>query len=155
MFRRLRPDPMPTRNRCPSSRTPGPAPTAGGRHRRSSAGSAGRLAASPRVCAAPPFCRRRVAYPGSLPQEARHVVIADANALEQVLDPGGGIADGEGGLDPVTDLVGVAEASRADFGLELLDLLRGKFAGVALVVDRAEGVEPCVAIDPEPFPQLD
>src|SRR5215216_3114255 len=88
------------------------------------------------------------------PQEARHLVVADADALEQVLDPGGGIADGEGGLNPVADLVGVAEAARADLGFELLDLLRGKFAGVALVVDRAEGVEPFVAKDPEPFAQL-
>src|SRR5262249_43461480 len=89
-----------------------------------------------------------------LPQEAAHLVVADADALEQVLDPGGRVADGEGGFDPVADLVGVAEAAGAELGLELLDLLRGKFARVALVVDLAEGVEPFVAKAAEPFAQL-
>ena len=61
-----------------------------------------------------------------LPQEAAHLVVADPDALEQVLDPGGGVADGEGGLEPVADLVGAAEAARADLGLELFDLRRGE-----------------------------
>src|SRR5262245_52987284 len=89
-----------------------------------------------------------------LPQEASHLVVGHADAFEQVLDTGGSIADVEGRFDPVADLVGVAEASRADFGLELLDLLWAEFARVALVVDLAEGVEPFVAINPQPLAQL-
>ena len=40
------------------------------------------------------------------------------------------------------------------FVFELFDLVRGEFAGVALVVEGAEGVEPLVAEDAEPFAQL-
>ena len=54
----------------------------------------------------------------------------------------------------MANLVGVAEAAGADFGFELFDLVRGEFARIALVVEGAEGVEPLVAEDPEPFAQL-
>src|SRR5262249_51143841 len=88
------------------------------------------------------------------PQQAGHLVVADADAFEQVFDPGGRIADGEGGLEPVAELGGVAEATGADLALELLDLAGGEFTGVALVVDLAEDVEAFVAVDAEPVAQL-
>src|SRR5262249_44563068 len=89
-----------------------------------------------------------------LPQEAAHLVVADADALEQVLDPGGGVADGEGGLDPVAHLVGVAEAAGADLLSELSDLIGLQLARVALVVELAQRVEPSVAKGAEPLAQL-
>ena len=54
----------------------------------------------------------------------------------------------------MADLVGVAEAARGDFVPESLDLMRGEFAGVALVAESAEGFESLVAEDAEPLAQL-
>ena len=54
----------------------------------------------------------------------------------------------------MADLVGVTEAAPGDLILELLDLVRGEVAGVALVKQSAQGVEPLVAEDAEPFAQL-
>ena len=89
-----------------------------------------------------------------LPQEAGDLVVADADPLEQVLHATGLVTDAEGVLKPLANLVGVAEATGADLVFELLDLARGKLAGVALVMEGTEVVEALVAIDPEPFAQL-
>jgi hypothetical protein len=89
-----------------------------------------------------------------LPQKAGDLVVADADPPEQVLDAAGLVGDAEGVLDPLTDLVGVAEAAGGDLFLETLDLTGGELAGVALVVEGAEGSESLVAIDPKPFAQL-
>src|SRR4051812_25389436 len=88
------------------------------------------------------------------PQEARHLVVADADALEQVLHPAGRVGGAESLLDPGADVIRITEAAGADFGLELINLAGGKFARVALVVQGTEGVEPLVAIDTKPFAQL-
>src|SRR3954449_8377457 len=66
-----------------------------------------------------------------LPQETAHLVVTDADALEQVLDPRGRIPDGKGGFDPVADLVGVAEAAGADLRFELSNLVGVEVARVA------------------------
>ena len=73
---------------------------------------------------------------------------------EQILHPAGRIADAEGVLKPLANLIGVAEAAGADLLFELVHLRGGELARVALVVERAQGVEPLVAIDAEPFAQL-
>src|SRR6266404_5805035 len=88
------------------------------------------------------------------PQEATHLVVADADPSEQILHPAGRIADTEGVLKPLANLIGVAEAAGADLLLELVHLPSGELARVALVVEDAQGVEPLVAIDPQPFAQL-
>src|SRR4051794_19227538 len=62
----------------------------------------------------------------SFPQEATHLMVGNANAFEEIFDTTGRIRDSKNGLDPVADLVGVAKATRADFGFELLNLLSGK-----------------------------
>jgi hypothetical protein len=51
-------------------------------------------------------------------------------------------------------LVGAAETALGDLVLEPPDLVGGELAGVALVKEGAEGVEPLVAEDTEPFAQL-
>jgi len=88
------------------------------------------------------------------PQEAAHLVLADADPPEQILHPAGRIADAEGVLKPLANLLGVAEAARADLLFELVHLPGGELARVALVVESTQSVEPLVAIDPEPFAQL-
>src|SRR5262245_54169584 len=89
-----------------------------------------------------------------LPQEASYLVIARADAAQQVLDATGGVPDPEHLLDPETDLIGVAEASRADLLLEALDLSGGEVARVAPVVQGAEGIEPAVAEQAQPLGEL-
>ena len=59
------------------------------------------------------------------PQEAGHLVVAGAEALEQLLNPTGGVTDAEGLLKPVADLIRIAEAAAADFVAELFDLWGG------------------------------
>src|SRR5262249_16993226 len=89
-----------------------------------------------------------------LPQQAAHLGVADGDPPEQVLHPAGRVADAEGVLKPLTDLLGAAEAAGFDLVLELADLLGGELARVALVVQGTQGVEPLVAIDAKPFAQL-
>src|SRR5262249_13164188 len=89
-----------------------------------------------------------------LPQEAAHLVVADADPPEQVLHAAGRIADGEGVKKPLADLIGVAEGARGDLLFELVYLPGGELARVALVVQGTQSVDPLVAIDPEPFAQL-
>src|SRR5262249_56978569 len=89
-----------------------------------------------------------------LPQKAGHLVVADADPPEQVLDAAGRVADACGLLYPVADLVGTAEAAPGDLVLEFLDLVRGEVSGVAFVKQSAERVEPVVAEDAEPLAPL-
>src|SRR5262249_17502285 len=63
-----------------------------------------------------------------------------ANAPEQALDAVGGVRDTERLPDPEPDLVGGAEASRADLLLEALHLCGGEVARVSSVVHSAEGI---------------
>src|SRR5450631_1606961 len=88
------------------------------------------------------------------PEESSHLVVADADASEQILHSAGLVADAEGLLDPVANLIRVAEAARADFVSESIDLAGSEFARIALVVEGAEGVQPLVAEEAEPFAQL-
>src|ERR1700739_997892 len=74
------------------------------------------------------------------PQEATHLVVTDADPTEQVLHPAGRIADAEGVLEPMANLVGVAEAARADLLFELIHLSSSELARVALVVQSTESV---------------
>src|ERR1700744_469268 len=64
------------------------------------------------------------------PQEAAHLVVTDADAPEQILHPGGRIADSEGVLKPLTNLIGVAEATCADLLFELIHLVGAELARV-------------------------
>src|SRR5262249_32062988 len=89
-----------------------------------------------------------------LPQEPGHLVIAGADAAQQLLDATGGVQDTERFLDPEADLIGVAEASRADLVLEALDLSGGEVARVAPVVKGAEGIEAAVAEQAQPHGKL-
>src|SRR5262249_24288059 len=91
---------------------------------------------------------------GGLPQEAGHLVVADTEPFQHVVDATGRVADAESRVNPVADLGGCAEAALCDFVLWQLDLVRGGMTGVALVMEGAEGIEPLVAEDAEPFTQL-
>src|ERR1035441_979836 len=88
------------------------------------------------------------------PQEPSHFVVADADAAEQILHAAGLVGDAKGLQYPVANLVRVAEAARADFIFESIDLVGGKVARIALVVKGAEDIDPLVAKDTEPFAQL-
>src|SRR5262249_46480967 len=88
------------------------------------------------------------------PQEARHLVVAGADAPEQVLDTAGGVPDTERLIDPEANLIGAAAAPRADLLLEALDLCCGEGARVAPVMQRAEGVEAAVAEHAQPVGEL-
>jgi hypothetical protein len=88
------------------------------------------------------------------PQKAGHLVVAGAHAPEQVLDATGRVPDSERLLDPQTDLIGVAEPTRADFLLETLGLTGREVARVAPVVQSAEGIEAAVAEQAQPIGDL-
>src|SRR5262249_20581286 len=70
------------------------------------------------------------------------------------LDAAGGVPDPEHLLDPEADLIGAAEAPRADLLLEALDLCGGQVSRVASVMQRAEGIEPAVAEQAQPLGEL-
>jgi hypothetical protein len=89
-----------------------------------------------------------------LPQEPGHLVIARAGEARQVLDAAGGIRDPEHLLDPEADLIGGAEAPRADLLLEMFHLSGGEVARVAPVMQGAEGVEAAVAEQAQPLGEL-
>jgi hypothetical protein len=89
-----------------------------------------------------------------LPQEAGHLVVAGAHAAQQALDAAGGVRDPERLLDPEADLIGVAEAPRADLLLKALDLSGGQVSWVAPVVKGAEGMEAAVAEQAQPLGEL-
>ena len=54
----------------------------------------------------------------------------------------------------MANLVRVPEAARADLVSESIDLVGGEIARIAPVVEGAEGIQPLVAEDAEPFAQL-
>src|SRR5216684_7419983 len=64
----------------------------------------------------------------TFPQEAAHLVVADADSPEQILQTAGRIVDSEGVLKPLTNLIGVAEAAGADLLFELVHLVGGEIA---------------------------
>ena len=90
----------------------------------------------------------------SLPEEAGGLVVADADAMQQVPHPPGRISDVKGLVDPVTDLLGGEEAAGGDLGLESLDLGRLEIAGVPLMVQETQGLEALGAIETEPLADL-
>src|SRR3954453_16073480 len=67
---------------------------------------------------------------------------------------GDGVSHAEGRLDPGADLLGVVERPRLDLLPESLDLGRPEATGIALVVQGAELIEPLVAEDAKPLPDL-
>jgi hypothetical protein len=75
-----------------------------------------------------------------LEQEAGRLVEAAPQTLEQALGATEGVGDPEGGLNPLPDLARRAEAAGLDLLLKLLRLGRGQRAGIASVVQGAEGV---------------
>src|SRR3712207_5584610 len=89
-----------------------------------------------------------------LPEEAGGLVVADADAVQQVPHTPRGIADAKGLLDPVADLLGGQEATGGDLGLESLDLSRSEFARVALMAEGTQGLQPLSAKEPEPLADL-
>jgi hypothetical protein len=56
-------------------------------------------------------------------------------------------------LNPLANLIGVAEATCADLLFELFNLMRSKLAGIALEVKGTEGFESFVTKDTNPFAQ--
>src|SRR5262249_17455394 len=144
-----------------SKNTPGPGPRRGDRHRRSSGGApGGRGGWAPPRGAGPPSRRRAASWGLVFPTDPppcggwRRPPRSRADPPEQVLHPTGAVADPEGVLKPLADLIGGAEAAGADLLFELVHLPGGEVARVAPVLEDAQGVEPLVAIDSEPFAQL-
>ena len=89
-----------------------------------------------------------------LPEEAGDLVVAGPDPAEQVLDARDRVGHAQGLLDPGADLLGVVEDPLGDLLLESLDLGGPEAARVALVVQGAESIEPLVAEDAEPLPDL-
>ena len=81
-------------------------------------------------------------------------MVAGADAMEQVLHPGGGVGDAELLLDPVPHLVGVVEGPLRDLLLEPLDLGGAEPTGITPVVSGAQLVQALVAVDAEPVADL-
>ena len=81
-------------------------------------------------------------------------MVAGPDPAEQVLDARERVGHAEGRLDPGADLLGVVEGPRGDLSLESLDLGGPEAARVALVVQGAEFVQPLVAEDAQPLPDL-
>src|SRR5438874_13431445 len=81
------------------------------------------------------------------PQEAAHLVVADADPPEQILHPAGRIADAEGVKKPLANLLGAAEATGADLLFELVHLRSGQAHRTADGPTRREGQH-------RPLPQL-
>jgi hypothetical protein len=61
-------------------------------------------------------------------------VKAAPQTLEQALGAAERVGDPEGGLNPLPDLPGTAEAAGLDLGLELLGLGRSQLAGIAPIM---------------------
>ena len=74
--------------------------------------------------------------------------------VQQLLDTARSVRDSEGFQQPPADLIRVAEAAGTDFTLELLDLVRGEIARIALVMQQTQGVESLIAEDTQPVAQL-
>ena len=88
------------------------------------------------------------------PHKPAHLVIGDANPPEQLFDSRGRILDAESYIDPMDNLLGIAKQALGNFVFENLNLARGKFPRITLVVEQAEGSQPFVAVGAEPRPQL-
>ena len=110
----------------------------------------------PRLAPLPPILpdERLLLVAVGLPEEAGDLVVAGADAAEQVLHAGGRVGDAEGLLDPGAHLVGVVEAPPGDLLLESLDLGGAEPTGIAPVVEGAECVQSLVAEDPQPLADL-
>src|SRR4051794_917631 len=89
-----------------------------------------------------------------LPEEARDLVVAGSDAVEQFLDARGRVGHTEGVLDPGADLLGGVKRPPGDLLLELLDLGRSEATGITPVVQGAEFGQALVAEDAEPLPDL-
>src|SRR5688572_28066114 len=89
-----------------------------------------------------------------LPEEARDLVIAGPDPVEQLLNTRGRVSHTEGVLDPGADLLGGVKRPLGDLLLELLDLGRSEATGITPVVQGAEFGQALVAEDAEPLPNL-
>ena len=89
-----------------------------------------------------------------LPEEAGGLVVAGPDPAEQVLQARDRVGHAEGRLDPGADLLGVVGHPHGDLLLDPPDLGGPEAARIALVVQGAEFIEPLVAGDPEPLPDL-
>src|SRR3954454_8855218 len=89
-----------------------------------------------------------------LPEEARDVVLAGPDPVEQLLDARGRVRHTESLLDPGADLFGGVKRPLGDLLLESLDLGRSEATGITSVVQGAEWVQALVAEDAEPLPDL-
>lgn len=81
-------------------------------------------------------------------------MVAGADAMEQVLDPRGGVGDAELLPDPGPHLVGVVEGPLGDLLPEPIDLSGPQPTGIAPVVQRAQLLQALVAEDAEPVADL-
>src|SRR4051794_16728666 len=77
-----------------------------------------------------------------LPEEAGDLVVAGPGPAEQVLDARDRVGHAEARLDPGADPLGVVEDPLGDLPLDPPDLGRPEAAGIALVVQGAEFIEP-------------
>ena len=81
-------------------------------------------------------------------------MVAGADAMEQVLHPGGGVGDAELLLDPGPHLLGIVEGPLGDLLSEPLDLGGPQPTGITPVVSGAQLVQALVAVDAEPVADL-
>src|SRR3954449_6352835 len=109
-----------------------------------------RLTLVPAVLPQPPLLLLDI----GLPEEAGDLVIAGPDPAEQALEARDRVGHAQGVLHPGADLLGVVKYALGDLLLEPLDLGGPEAARIALVVQGAEFVEPLVAEDPEPLPDL-
>src|SRR3954469_11169016 len=88
------------------------------------------------------------------PEKTAGLVVADADAAQQIPHAPRRLGGGGVFLDPVTDLLSGEEAAGGDLFLESFDLGGPKFAGIAAEVESAEGIQAVQAEASEPFADL-
>src|SRR5918997_3706670 len=89
-----------------------------------------------------------------LPEEARDLVVAGPDPVEQLLDARDRVGHPKGVLNPDADLLGVVEDPLGDLLLELLAVGRSELARVPPIVQVAEFGQALVAEDAEPLADL-
>src|SRR5262249_24067356 len=82
------------------------------------------------------------------------LVVADADAVQQVTHPARRVGDVKSLLDPVADRLRGQEAARSDVGLELLDLDRAELADTAPILEGTESVQTLGAVETKPLADL-
>src|SRR5262249_18881686 len=87
-------------------------------------------------------------------KKAGDLVVAGADAMEQVLHPGGGGGDAELLLDPGPPLLGVVGGPLGDLLSEPLDLGGPQPTRITPVVQGTQLVQALIAVDAEPVADL-